>query len=130
MMGARFRERPGPFFSLLMVMIVTQSVTTTEPPEGSPEVVYRQRIKAFGEAQFARLQGSRRRNGYFHHYLTKIVRHHVLPGSRVLDIGCAAGDMLAALAPSVGVGIDINGAAIAAAREKHAKTPGLHFYEL
>ncbi len=97
--------------------------------ESSPEAVHRRQIKAYGEANFARLQGSRRRNGYFHRYLTKIVRHHVLPGARVLDIGCAAGDMLAALEPAVGVGIDLNAAAIAEAKRRH-EGKGLRFLEL
>ena len=97
--------------------------------EESPEAAHRRQIKAFGEAHFARLQGSRRRNGYFHRYLTKIVRHYVLPGARVLDVGCAAGDMLAALEPSVGVGIDVNAAAIAEANRRH-EGRGLRFLEL
>src|ERR1035437_5230050 len=92
-----------------------------------PELRHRQAIRCFGDADHARLQRSRRRNRYFHRYLTKVVRHQVLPGSRVLDIGCATGDMLAALNPSYGVGIDINSAAIADARKNH---PGLTFHEM
>src|SRR5271154_1805647 len=100
---------------------------TTTADSAAPELAHRQSIKAFGEAQHASLQKSRRRNDYFHEYLTRIVSHQVLPGSRVLDIGCASGDMLAALKPSHGVGIDINGAAIAEARQKH---PELTFHEM
>ncbi|MGN6367206.1 MAG: glycosyltransferase [Phycisphaerae bacterium] len=103
----------------------------SSPPTASehvaPEVLYRQNIRAFGEAQHAALQRSRRRNGYFHRYLTKIVSHQILPGSRVLDIGCAAGDMLAAVKPAYGVGIDINSKAIAEARQRH---PELTFHEM
>jgi SAM-dependent methyltransferase len=97
---------------------------------GAPEQLHRARMKSFGESHFHKLDASRRRNGYFHRYLTKIVRHHVMPGARVLDIGCAAGDMLAALEPSAGVGIDINAAAIAAARQRHGANPALRFHEL
>src|SRR5262245_61442380 len=92
-----------------------------------PEVVYRRNIRTFGEARHQDLQSSRHRNGYFHRYLTKIVAHQILPGSRVLDIGCAAGDMLAAVKPSYGVGIDINGKAIEEARRLH---PELTFHEM
>ncbi len=92
-----------------------------------PEQSHRASIREFGEACYGKLAGSRRRNGYFHRYLTKIVGHHILPGSRVLDIGCAGGDMLASLKPGYGVGIDINPAAIADARKKY---PQLTFHEM
>ena len=44
----------------------------------------------------------------------------VPPGERVLDVGCGSGDLLAALEPSHGVGIDVSAPAIRAAREGHA----------
>ena len=53
--------------------------------------------------------------------------HQILPGSRVLDIGCATGEMLAAVKPGYGVGIDISPAAIEEARRKH---PELTFHEM
>jgi len=93
----------------------------------TPDSQHRAAIKAFGESRHAKLTASRKRNGYFHRYLTKIVSHHVIPGSRVLDIGCAGGDMLAALKPSYGVGIDINASAIADAKKNH---PTLTFHEM
>jgi SAM-dependent methyltransferase len=43
----------------------------------------------------------------------------VPPGLRVLEIGCGSGDLLAALQPSFGVGVDVSGRAIAAARARH-----------
>ncbi len=93
----------------------------------APEVLHRQEISQFGEKAHLKLTASRRRNGYFHRYLTKIVSHHILPGSRVLDVGCGLGDMLAALKPSLGVGIDINGEAIEEARRLH---PELTFHKM
>ncbi|HUO09583.1 MAG TPA: glycosyltransferase [Phycisphaerae bacterium] len=92
-----------------------------------PEIAYRRNIRAFGESYHASLQRSRRRNGYFHRYLTRIMSHQILPGSRVLDIGCATGEMLAAVKPGYGVGIDISPAAIEEARRKH---PELTFHEM
>ena len=101
--------------------------TKTSPQDSQPELVHRETLRKFGVERYAALQGSRRRNGYFHRYLTRMVSYNVLPGSRVLDIGCAGGDMLAALKPAHGVGIDINPAAIAAAKEAH---PELTFHEM
>src|ERR1700720_1395149 len=41
------------------------------------------------------------------------------PGKRVLELGCGRGDLLAALKPSYGVGIDFGAAAIAKANTRH-----------
>lgn len=66
----------------------------------------------------------RRKNRYYYEELERIVRFHVPPGSSVLEIGCGTGDLLAALAPSRGVGLDISPKALEIARSKH---PGLTF---
>lgn len=46
------------------------------------------------------------------------------PGKRVLELGCGSGDLLAALAPAYGVGVDFCPSTIARARARH---PGLNF---
>ena len=48
----------------------------------------------------------------------------VPPGSRVVEVGCATGDILASLEPQEGVGLDISPAMIELAARKH---PGLAF---
>jgi ubiquinone/menaquinone biosynthesis C-methylase UbiE len=45
---------------------------------------------------------------YYHHKIGQIYGYLIQPGLRVLEIGCARGDLLASLAPSVGVGIDFS----------------------
>ena len=50
----------------------------------------------------------RKRNSYYYKWLERIYRFVVRPSSRVLHIGCEAGDLLAAVKPSYGVGIDEN----------------------
>jgi 2-polyprenyl-3-methyl-5-hydroxy-6-metoxy-1,4-benzoquinol methylase len=52
------------------------------------------------------------------------LREIVPPGSRVLEVGCATGDILASLEPAEGVGLDISPAMIELAARKH---PGLEF---
>ncbi len=106
---------------------MAETTTTSASPLPSPDVAHRQSLRTFGQSRYAALKASRRRHGYFHRYLARLVAHHVVPGSRVLDIGCAGGDMLAALKPSHGVGIDLNPAAIADAR---AKYPELTFHDM
>src|SRR4030095_913602 len=41
------------------------------------------------------------------------------PGARVLEVGCVLGDLLAALKPAVGVGIDFNEEMVQLARDRH-----------
>ena len=45
----------------------------------------------------------------------------VPPGSRVLEVGCATGDILASLEPDEGLGVDISPAMIALASRKHPR---------
>lgn len=64
--------------------------------------------------------------GAYHRRLTEVYQFLVTPGQRVLEIGCARGDLLAALDPAVGVGIDFSAAMIERARQRH---PHLRFSE-
>ncbi len=56
--------------------------------------------------------------------LQRVIRNVVLPGQRVLELGCGAGDLLAALAPSAGVGVDFSPEMTARAAARH---PALRF---
>jgi SAM-dependent methyltransferase len=62
----------------------------------------------------------KRRNRYYHDFLIRWCRALLPPGRRVLDVGCGRGDLLAAVRPSEGHGIDISGAMIEHARRDHA----------
>ena len=65
--------------------------------------------------------------GYYHKRLVETYRFLVTPGQRILEIGCGKGDLLAALQPSLGVGLDFSSEMIKAAREKH---PDLEFIQV
>lgn len=58
-------------------------------------------------------------SGTYHRRLRRIYRNLIPPGHRVLEVGCGNGDLLAALEPREGVGIDFSAAAIAEARSRH-----------
>ena len=67
----------------------------------------------------------RKRNQYFHEADAAYTGFLIGEGLRVLEIGCATGDLLAALKPSVGVGVDLSPKMIEKARAAH---PGLTFH--
>jgi SAM-dependent methyltransferase len=60
----------------------------------------------------------------YHRRLTECYRFWIAPRQRVLEIGCGTGDLLAALQPALGVGLDFSSGMIAHARRRH---PSLHF---
>ncbi len=62
--------------------------------------------------------------GAYHRRLADVHRAWIAPGQRVLEVGCGAGDLLAACAPSFGVGVDFSSAMVERARARH---PALHF---
>jgi SAM-dependent methyltransferase len=61
----------------------------------------------------------KRRNRHYHRLLASVYRFHVPPGARVLEIGCGTGDLLAALSPSRGVGIDVSPRMVDEAARRH-----------
>jgi SAM-dependent methyltransferase len=60
----------------------------------------------------------RKKNSYYYKWLDKTYAHNVRPGSRVLHVGCEAGDLLAAVRPAYGVGIDQDEKAIESAKRR------------
>ena len=63
--------------------------------------------------------------GYYRKRLTKVYTNLVVPGQRVLEVGCGRGDLLAALQPSFGIGVDFSCEMLERARRRH---PQLHFF--
>lgn len=62
--------------------------------------------------------------GYYHKVLQKILRNIVPEGATVLEVGCGRGDLLAAVNPAHGVGVDFSPEIIDQAKDHH---PGLEF---
>lgn len=60
----------------------------------------------------------------YHHWLARTYQFIIPPGARVLELGCGRGDLLAALQPKFGAGIDFSPAMLQQARTNH---PHLHF---
>jgi len=66
----------------------------------------------------------RRRNRGYHDLVENVYRFHVPPGRKVLEIGCGTGDLLAALEPVDGVGVDLSSEMVGAAGRRY---PHLRF---
>ena len=65
------------------------------------------------------------RGAFFHDEDLLYLKFLIPEGARVLELGCGTGDLLAALKPSFGVGVDFSAGMIAQARQAH---PGLTFF--
>jgi SAM-dependent methyltransferase len=65
-----------------------------------------------------------KRNAYYHAEVANFVRFVVPAGLRVLEIGSGSGDLLAAVRPRHGVGVDLSSAMVARAAAAH---PDLKF---
>jgi SAM-dependent methyltransferase len=97
----------------------TASVTSAHPWEAAYV-----EVASFFDGFAAVEEEWRRRNRTYHRLIAAIARFHVPPGARVLEIGCGAGDLLAALEPSLGVGVDVSPGMVELARRRH---PHLRF---
>src|SRR5471030_2760943 len=68
--------------------------------------------------------GQRRPTRGYHDLITAVHQSIIAPGSSVLEIGSGSGDLLAALEPDSGVGVDVSPNMVALARARH---PELEF---
>lgn len=85
-------------------------------------------VRSFYEQHHASAERARARRRYFYAYVTRLIKARIPPGASVLEIGCGAGHLLAALEPARGVGIDLSSKAVAEARGRHVGR-NLHFFE-
>jgi SAM-dependent methyltransferase len=104
------------------------SALTGRPVADGEEAAQRFRATrtAHWDAVARRTDVSRRWSGYYHRRLAEIYRFLMPPSPRVLELGCGEGDLLAALDPAEGVGVDFSGEMLAQARERH---PGLRLIQ-
>ncbi len=67
------------------------------------------------------------RNSYYHKNLERLLQYLIEPHSSVLEVGSATGDLLNAIDPSFGTGIDYSKEMVARAKQKY---PNLQFLEM
>ena len=81
-------------------------------------------LAAHYDALALRRDEFRRLNRYYYELLFAEYRYLIPEGKRVLEVGCSTGDLLNAVKPGYGVGIDLSPEMIKIAQ---AKYPNLHF---
>jgi SAM-dependent methyltransferase len=114
--------------------VTSATARETAPPVGSSRIApraedrdrHRAAVVAHFDAHAARQDGSRA--AAYEELLARYHAYFVPRGARVLEVGCGTGDLLAALSPSEGVGVDCSPEMIRRARTRHA-APGLHFMQ-
>src|SRR5438105_14767811 len=77
------------------------------------------RIRTYFDAFAPVREQWRNRNFGYHAELERCYRYYIPSGASVLEVGCGTGDLLAALLPSRGLGIDVSPKMIEIARLRH-----------
>ena len=85
-----------------------------------------EKVQDYYNKNAVRVDRSKQRNASYYRELERVLRSVVLPGQKVLDLGCGTGDLLAGLDVSEGVGIDLSEEMIKIARKKNP-LPALRF---
>lgn len=100
-----------------------RSIRRGRPPSSMEE--YLRGWEAFFDAYAAEVGQWHRRNEGYHQAIATVAGFFVPPQSRVLELGCGTGDLLAALRPSYGVGVDISGEMVRLMAERHPHLKGV-----
>ncbi len=89
-----------------------ESMDTWKPRYQKQRMVHWDRVSA-------KRANANRPSAFYHNRLQYYYRFFIPPGLRILELGCGHGDLLAALNPSLGVGIDFSSEMIRCAASKH-----------
>jgi hypothetical protein len=99
--------------------------TFAGPPQTETWRAFTERRRAHWN-RVAEAGGKRGRCGRaYHSRLAEVYRTNIAPGQRVLEIGCAEGDLLASLDADHAVGVDLAAGMVARAIARH---PGIRFH--
>jgi SAM-dependent methyltransferase len=102
-----------------------RTVRSERPPAALDE--YLPAFEGFFDHHAAQVDAWRSRNPGYHRAVVSIARFYIPRGARVLEVGCGTGDLLAALEPSVGVGVDLSREMVRRAAARH---PDLSFHSM
>jgi ubiquinone/menaquinone biosynthesis C-methylase UbiE len=89
------------------------------PPRETARETFLQKRIAHWDSVARKTDRWRSAGGYYQRRLARCYRQAVPPGMRVLELGCGSGDLLAAVRPGTGVGIDFSREAVRRAARRH-----------
>lgn len=92
-----------------------------------PEIVYRRIRQQHWDKISSKRDSFPNWGSTYHNRIERIYKFIVPPDSSIIEIGCGKGDLLAALRPSLGVGVDFSAKTIELAKNRH---PNLRFLQL
>jgi ubiquinone/menaquinone biosynthesis C-methylase UbiE len=90
-----------------------------QPLVSQKQAVYTQERRQYWDDFAASLARWQRVRGYYQRRLAEIYRFLIPPGMRVMELGCGSGDLLAAVQPAHGVGVDFSAAILDRAKQRH-----------
>src|SRR5437867_5334044 len=102
-----------------------RTVRSESPPASMDE--YLRNWEIFFDQYASQVDHWHHRNAGYHKAVASLARFYIPPESSVLEIGSGNGDLLAALKPSYGLGIDISGEMVRLAAGKY---PQLRFQHM
>jgi len=83
--------------------------------------LHKEEVRRHANASAAERAKWRQRAAFFHSEDLHFLKFLIPEGARVLELGCSTGELLAALKPSFGVGVDLSSEAIEQARDAFPK---------
>ena len=95
------------------------AVSPSYPPVAKTMSARKQAIRRLSDASAPERAEWLARAAFFHDEDLLYLKFLIPEGARVLELGCGTGDLLAALAPSFGVGVDFSEGMIGQARKAH-----------
>lgn len=101
------------------------SHSLTKVAESGYNNAFKELVRSYFDRIAPELDRWSQRNRYYYQDLDRFHQFLIPPGSRILEIGCGTGNLLARLEPSVGIGVDFSQPLIQIAKTKH---PHLQFY--
>lgn len=85
-----------------------------------------ERIQAYFENAAKKRDRWKRRNRFYHKTIEKQFTFMIPEGSVILELGCSTGDLLHAVKPSKGIGVDFSKQAIDIASKKYPELQFIH----
>src|SRR5688572_18236041 len=109
--GWRLEEKPSRFslaFPRRFLRRPMLQILSNAPATPAGRSGRKARLRAWADENAATRDAWIRRNAFYYAEDLRYMQFLVPKGVRVLDLGCGTGDLLAALSPSYGVGVDLS----------------------